>query len=330
MILATGYERQLHRQLLEPLAEYLGDHEIGRDYRLQTDERCKVAIYAQGFSQASHGLSDTLLSVLAGTCRGNLRLPVPAPEARRSGPRPARARPGQLIGATPPRPSVARFPARMPGTQGVFVRVPAVPATTLQRNDIDGDAYRTDRPGRHAVGSMMPVQADMPRPTGLAADIRWTAYGVPHIRPRDERGLGYGIGYAYARDNACLLAEEIVTARGERARYFGSEGQSRRPSWTTLPSDIYAWLQPARGAANLLAGADARGTPVARRLRRRFQPPSARPTPRPPVALASPWLRAIATDDLLRLDPALLVEGGVGQFADALVVAAPPERRRSP
>ncbi len=40
------------------------DHEIGRDYRLQTDERCKVAIYAQGFSQASHGLSDTLLSVL--------------------------------------------------------------------------------------------------------------------------------------------------------------------------------------------------------------------------------------------------------------------------
>ncbi len=64
VILATGYERQLHRQLLEPLAEYLGDHEIGRDYRLQTDERCKVAIYAQGFSQASHGLSDTLLSVL--------------------------------------------------------------------------------------------------------------------------------------------------------------------------------------------------------------------------------------------------------------------------
>ncbi|MFO6382506.1 hypothetical protein ACLBYN_58860, partial [Pseudomonas aeruginosa] len=40
------------------------------------------------------------------------------------------------------------------------------------------------------LGSMMPVQADMPRPTGLAADIRWTAYGVPHIRAKDERGLG--------------------------------------------------------------------------------------------------------------------------------------------
>lgn len=64
VILATGYERQMHRQLLEPLAEYLGDYEVGRDYRLLSDERCKAALYMQGFCQASHGLSDTLLSVL--------------------------------------------------------------------------------------------------------------------------------------------------------------------------------------------------------------------------------------------------------------------------
>ncbi|MCR3781658.1 hypothetical protein K3Z87_20280, partial [Pseudomonas aeruginosa] len=42
------------------------------------------------------------------------------------------------------------------------------------------------------LGSMMPVQADMPRPTGLAADIRWTAYGVPHIRAKDERRPLFG------------------------------------------------------------------------------------------------------------------------------------------
>ncbi|MBW0234974.1 MULTISPECIES: lysine N(6)-hydroxylase/L-ornithine N(5)-oxygenase family protein [Pseudomonas] len=64
VILATGYERQMHRHLLAPLAEYLGDFEVGRDYRVITDERCKAGIYMQGFSQASHGLSDTLLSVL--------------------------------------------------------------------------------------------------------------------------------------------------------------------------------------------------------------------------------------------------------------------------
>ena len=64
VILATGYERQMHRELLAPLEEYLGDFEVARDYRLVTDERCKAGIYIQGFSQASHGLSDTLLSVL--------------------------------------------------------------------------------------------------------------------------------------------------------------------------------------------------------------------------------------------------------------------------
>ena len=64
VILATGYERQMHRHLLAPLAEYLGDFEVGRDYRIATDARCKAGIYMQGFCQASHGLSDTLLSVL--------------------------------------------------------------------------------------------------------------------------------------------------------------------------------------------------------------------------------------------------------------------------
>ncbi len=64
VVLATGYERQMHRQLLEPLAPYLGDFDVDRDYRIITDERCQAAVYMQGFCQASHGLSDTLLSVL--------------------------------------------------------------------------------------------------------------------------------------------------------------------------------------------------------------------------------------------------------------------------
>ena len=64
VVLATGYERQMHRQLLAPLQEYLGEFEVDRNYRVLTDERCKAGIYMQGFSQASHGLSDTLLSIL--------------------------------------------------------------------------------------------------------------------------------------------------------------------------------------------------------------------------------------------------------------------------
>ena len=36
-----------------------------------------------------------------------------------------------------------------------------------------------------------------------SAQIRRTSFGVPHIVAKDERGLGYGIGYAYAQDNLC-------------------------------------------------------------------------------------------------------------------------------
>jgi len=64
VILATGYERNSHRELLAPLKDYLGDFEVGRDYRLQADPRLHAGVYMQGFSQDSHGLSDTLLSVL--------------------------------------------------------------------------------------------------------------------------------------------------------------------------------------------------------------------------------------------------------------------------
>ncbi len=152
VILATGYERQLHRQLLEPMADYLGDFEVDRNYRLITDQRCQASIYMQGFCQASHGLSDTLLSVLpvraeeiSGSLYQHLK-PGTAARACTSTPWPADRR----HAATP---CVARFPARgCPARRAFSLHVPAVPATTLQRNDIDGDAYRTDRPGRHAVG----------------------------------------------------------------------------------------------------------------------------------------------------------------------------------
>src|SRR5471032_2281717 len=76
----------------------------------------------------------------------------------------------------------------------------------------------------------------------LSAEIRRTTCGVPHIRASDERGLGYGIGYAYAQDNLCLLANEVVTVNGERAKYFGPE-QATLEERNNLVSDVFfTWL----------------------------------------------------------------------------------------
>ncbi|WP_395402811.1 penicillin acylase family protein [Pseudoduganella sp. UC29_106] len=66
------------------------------------------------------------------------------------------------------------------------------------------------------------VSASAPKP--YSATIRYTSYGVPHIKANDFKGAGYGYGYAFAQENICLYAEELVTLHGERARYFGMAG----------------------------------------------------------------------------------------------------------
>ncbi|MFE6866308.1 penicillin acylase family protein [Kitasatospora sp. NPDC057692] len=61
---------------------------------------------------------------------------------------------------------------------------------------------------------------------GWTAKIRRTEYGVPHILARDFGGVGYGYGYAFAQDNLCRLADQVVTVRGERSRWFGPDSRS--------------------------------------------------------------------------------------------------------
>ena len=52
------------------------------------------------------------------------------------------------------------------------------------------------------------------------AEIVWTEYGIPHVTSQDWGGLGYGLGYAYAKDNYCVTMAEVVRAKGESARYL--------------------------------------------------------------------------------------------------------------
>jgi L-ornithine N5-monooxygenase len=65
VILATGYGRDRHKSLLEPLAPYFYDFEVDRDYRLRSVKEFIPAIFLQGACELTHGLSDTLLSVTA-------------------------------------------------------------------------------------------------------------------------------------------------------------------------------------------------------------------------------------------------------------------------
>lgn len=59
----------------------------------------------------------------------------------------------------------------------------------------------------------------------LDAQITWTTYGVPHIKADNLESMAYGVGYAFAKDNLCILADQIVKYNSERAKYFGPDTQ---------------------------------------------------------------------------------------------------------
>jgi L-ornithine N5-oxygenase len=65
VILATGYDRETPHAFLEPIQRYIRDAVLDRNYKLVTSPAFRPQIHLQGYSEASHGLSDTLLSVLA-------------------------------------------------------------------------------------------------------------------------------------------------------------------------------------------------------------------------------------------------------------------------
>ncbi|NYI02651.1 lysine N(6)-hydroxylase/L-ornithine N(5)-oxygenase family protein [Cupriavidus plantarum] len=67
VIVATGYRRDAYQRMLAPLGTLLPEDGFGVDrrYRLRTCESCEARIFLQGACEDSHGLSDTLLSVLS-------------------------------------------------------------------------------------------------------------------------------------------------------------------------------------------------------------------------------------------------------------------------
>jgi len=162
-----------------------------------------------------------------------------------------------------------------------------------------------------------------------AATITRTTYGIPHIEARDWRGVGYGVAYAYAEDNLCLLAEEFATVAGERSRFWGPEAKAVLgfEEVDNLSSDVFfravidlpalregAKALPAR-VQDLIAGYVAGYNRFLR---------DAGPEGIPAECRGKPWVRAITTDDMLRLNEKQMLLASSLNLAPAIANAAPP------
>lgn len=163
------------------------------------------------------------------------------------------------------------------------------------------------------------------QPEQASAEIRRTSFGVPHIRAENERGLGYGIGYAYAQDNLCLLANEIVTVNGQRSRFFGPDQLTVEERENRVSDLFFTWLN----TPQVVEGFWQAQSPPVRELIEGYvagfnRSLAERRSQGLPQQCQGDWVRDITAMDLVKLTRRLLVEGGVGQFAEALAGATPP------
>ena len=152
----------------------------------------------------------------------------------------------------------------------------------------------------------------------LTADIQRTEFGIPHITAKNYKGLGYGVGYAFAEDNICSLAREIVIAKGESMRYLGDKGD--------IDSDVfYTWYNSDAKRKQFL---DAQEPEVldavagyaagySRYLRDKGVDNI------DPDCAGAEWVREITTDDLLALYGKANLRGGLSNFVTPIATAAP-------
>lgn len=64
VILSTGYSYPTRPAMLDKLSPWL-QHDISRNYQLLSESNFKPRIFTQGINESTHGISDSLLSILA-------------------------------------------------------------------------------------------------------------------------------------------------------------------------------------------------------------------------------------------------------------------------
>ena len=167
-------------------------------------------------------------------------------------------------------------------------------------------------------------------PWGRTVQIDRTAYGIPHITASTYEGLAYGTAYAYAQDNVCQLAQQIVTVRGERSQYFGPTATGLLGLRTLPNAQIDLFIRSHMDDA-ALARANAMLGPAAQAAARGYVAGYNRyladtgPARLPAACRGAAWVTPMMASDLARLTEQSMILGGLAAMADAILAAAPPK-----
>lgn len=191
---------------------------------------------------------------------------------------------------------------------------------------------------RRAVMAVVTMAfASMAAAAAESVAIRYTGFGIPHVRAAGYEGAGYGLGYAFARDNLCITLDLALTLSGERSAAFGEDEQYLDPHLGSTPirnldSDIYAKLLYDEAAvASMRAQLSADGRALIRGYVRGFNFHLASLTAaQRPQACRGNWIRRLTEDDIYRRINQIAILQSTHMFARAIVGAQPPSGEREP
>jgi acyl-homoserine-lactone acylase len=150
-------------------------------------------------------------------------------------------------------------------------------------------------------------------------ELRWTSYGIPHVKAADWGSLGYGFAYATATDAVCTIARDVMMVTGTLSQHLGPADGNResdvfhRALLTRAAVDRFGRSQTTK--ANQFARGYVAGYNRYLRDHRDSLPVACR---------AASWVRPITGDDLTRLTIGVGIRYGVGRFQKEMATAVPP------
>jgi acyl-homoserine-lactone acylase len=169
---------------------------------------------------------------------------------------------------------------------------------------------------------------------GAAVTVTRDGAGIPHIVARNFTALGYGEGYAFAQDNLCTFANDVVTLEGNRSKYFGPSGTavnySAGVSSTNLQSDLFwRYIQGTGIVQRQLNGKAPNGLlPQVRQVYTGwiagYNHYLKSGKLRDPSCKGKPWVHPLTLTDMLLRGVQITTEASSQQFIPGIVGAAPP------
>ena len=149
-----------------------------------------------------------------------------------------------------------------------------------------------------------------------------TSYGIPHVKAEDWGSLGYGYGYAFAQDNICVLARDVLVSTGTQSRFFGAGSGS-----SNVASDwVYAMVNSEARVSAEWASLDTETRDLLQGYADGYNR-YLRDTGVDSLAAdcrGAAWVRPIDGLDVLKVLRKLLVRASTGNFVSSLAGATPP------